>query len=148
MTIRPLQPADLDAWRRMRARLWPECAGEQSDREMAAILGDAGRQAVFVAEGEDGGLCGFVEASIHPHAIGCETNPVGYVEGWWVDAAVRRQGVGRALLAACEAWARGKGAREMASDCLVENETSYLAHRASGYRETGRLVHFAKRIAE
>lgn len=113
---------------------------------MAAILGDSGRQAVFVAEGEDGGLCGFVEASIHPHAIGCETNPVGYVEGWWVDATMRRRGVGRALLAACEEWARGLGAREMASDCLIDNEASFKAHTAGGYRETGRLIHFAKRI--
>ncbi len=30
----------------------------------------------------------------------------------------------------------------MASDCLIDNEVSYHAHLAIGYRETERLIHF------
>lgn len=146
MRIRRIGKSDWDKWLRMRAALWPDCGPEQSAREMETILGDTESQVVFAAEDESGMLVGFVEGSIHPHALGCETNPVGYVEGWWVDAAVRRRGVGRALLAACEAWAREKGCREMASDCFVENAVSFAAHRANGYAEAGRLIHFAKKI--
>lgn len=98
------------------------------------------------ASGSPPRLCGFVEGSIHPHAVGCETNPVGYVEGWWVDPDHRQTGVGRKLLAALEDWARRHGCREMASDCLADNHLSRAAHCATGYHETGTLIHFAKRI--
>lgn len=53
-------------------------------------------------------------------------------------------GVGGALLAAAEAWARGKGCAEMSSDCLLANDVSLAAHRALGYEETERLIHFRK----
>jgi len=143
--IRPLADTDRDAWLRMRLALWPDCLTPRQSEEMATILEDAERQAVFAAE-RDGRICGFVEVSIHPHALGCQTNPVGYVEGWWVDEDARRIGVGRALLDAAERWARSKGCREMASDCHDFNAVSLAAHLASGYREAGRLIHFAKSI--
>jgi aminoglycoside 6'-N-acetyltransferase I len=98
----------------------------------------------MVAVRPEGGLGGFVEASIHPHAIGCETNPVGYVEGWYVDPDLRGTGVGRELLVAAELWARDRGCREMASDTLFDNDLGLAAHRACGYTVTGRLIHFKK----
>lgn len=130
----------------MRRALWPECSPAAHESEMSTIIADRSRQIAIMAVMDAGTCCGFVEASIHPHAIGCETNPVGYVEGWWVDPDYRRSGVGRALLSAVEQWAIGLGCREMASDCLIGNEVSLTAHLASGYRETGRLIHFAKKI--
>ena len=93
-----------------------------------------------------GGLGGFVEVSIHPHAIGCDTRPVGYVEGWYVDADLRRSEIGRQLLAAAEAWARSKGCVEMTSDTLLGNEVGFASHQACGYDVTGRLIHFKKRL--
>ena len=146
MKIRCLQSGDHSEWLRMRKALWPDCPAQRHENEMATIIADHQRQVVFVAEQDAGMLCGFVEASIHPHAIGCETNPVGYVEGWWVDPAHRRGGVGRALLCAVESWVLERGCTEIASDCMVHNEISLTAHLAAGYRETGRLIHFAKRI--
>ena len=77
---------------------------------------------------------------------GLEARPVGYIEGWYVDGDVRRQGVGRALVEAAEAWARSKGCRQMASDALIDNAVSIEAHARLGYREVERLVHFAKEL--
>lgn len=101
---------------------------------------------VFVAVRPDGSVCGFVEAGSRPYADGCETSPVGYVEGWYVDPDVRREGYGRALLEAAEDWARAAGYQEMASDALIDNEMSRMAHLASGYEEVGRVIQFRKSL--
>ena len=68
----------------------------------------------------------------------------GYIEGWYVDPDVRRQGIGRALVEAAESWARSKGCRQMASDAELWNEVSHRAHGALGYQKTGRLMLFKK----
>jgi len=127
----------------MRRLLWDDCPGDQQVREMAEIQ-ESETETVFLAERPDGGLCGFLETAIRPWAIGCETTPVGYIEGWYVDEDVRREGVGRALVEAAEAWARSRGCRQMASDAELWNTVSHQAHGSLGYEETARLVLFKK----
>ena len=99
---------------------------------------------IFVVERADGSLAGFVEVGSRPYADGCDTSPVGYVEAWYVDPDVRRSGLGRALLAAAEDWARSRGYKEMASDALVDNEVSLEAHLRAGYQVVDRIVQFRK----
>jgi aminoglycoside 6'-N-acetyltransferase I len=139
----------------MRRSLWPECTDEEHVAEIGIYVRDeapppfsysTGEVVAFVAERDGGGLCGFVEASIRPYAEGVGDKPVGYVEGWYVDADVRRQGVGRALVEAAETWARSKSCRQMASDAHIDNTVSIESHTRLGYREIERLAHFAKRL--
>jgi aminoglycoside 6'-N-acetyltransferase I len=113
---------------------------------MAEILRNPEREAVFVSAEPDGRLRGFVEVSLRASAAGCESSPVGYLEGWYVESEVRRKGIGKALVAIAEEWARSKGCREMASDAVVENEVSHVAHGRLGYEEVERLVHFRKAL--
>jgi aminoglycoside 6'-N-acetyltransferase I len=127
----------------MRRSLWEDCPDDQQVREMDEVLGSES-EAVFVAERPEGGLCGFVEAALRSRADGCDSTPVGYIEGWYVDEDVRRRGVGRALVEAAEAWAVSKGCRQMASDAELWNDVSHQAHGALGYRETARLVLYKK----
>jgi aminoglycoside 6'-N-acetyltransferase I len=61
-----------------------------------------------------------------------------------VDADVRRSGVGRALVAAVEDWARGRGFTELGSDALIDNTVSHHAHRALGFEERERVIYFRK----
>ncbi len=144
--VRPAYPPDRAEWLRMRLALWPDEDGSHEPDIAAHFAARPPDTAVFVAV-RPGGLCGFVEASIRPTAEGCGPRPVGYVEGWYVDADRRRQGVGRLLVAAAERWAAARGCAEMASDALWDNATSHAAHRALGFEEVGRLVHFRKRLA-
>ena len=130
----------------MRTEMWPESPDDHPREIEKFFRNPNGNVAVFVAESDDGRICGFLEAGTRPYAEGCLSSPVGYIEGWWVDTEYRRRGVGGALVAAAEDWARGHGLREMASDAEIENEVSNGAHRALGYKETQRIVCFQKSL--
>ena len=122
--VRPLQFADADEHVRMRIALWPDEDPADLAQTTAPLLEDP-NQVAFVAERPaGGGLCGMVEASIRPFANGVDEQPCAFVEGWWVDADVRRGGVGRALIGAVEDWARQRGFLQLGSDALLDNEVS------------------------
>jgi aminoglycoside 6'-N-acetyltransferase I len=142
--IRALQERDLDEWLRLRKLLWDEADETDHRSEMIGILEEPGSQCIAVADVGDNRLAGFLEASLRSFAEDCETDNVGYLEGWYVDIGYRRQGVGRALVAYAERWARSQGCTEMASDAEVGNETSLDAHLQLGYVETSRLIHLRK----
>jgi aminoglycoside 6'-N-acetyltransferase I len=162
--VRRVEPDDWAEWLWMRGVLWPDCPVEKQEREMRLILpssgspisrpamdqqgaGETGEEAAcFVAECSAGRLGGFIEVGLRKYAEGCDSSPVGYIEGWYVDPDLRRQGVGAALVRAGEEWARAQGCTEMASDCLLDNEASIRAHLALGYEEAERLIHFCKRL--
>ncbi len=146
MLIRRVTTEDRDEMLRLRLGLWPDSTAADLTAEMPSWLREESRATVFVAEREDGKLAGFAEAGIRDVAEDCETRDVGYVEGWYVDADVRLQGVGRLLVRAAEDWARSRGCAEMASDCYLWNEVSIAAHLRLGYEESSRLVHFRKRL--
>ncbi len=145
--IREYRDGDWSEWLRMSVALFPH---EDADDLVLGMREWRTRDdaAVFVAARDGGGLAGFVEAGTRPYADGCSTSPVGYVEAWFVDADVRRTGVGGALLAAAEAWARSRGYREMASDALLDNTVSHAAHERAGYAEVGRVVQFRKPLTD
>jgi aminoglycoside 6'-N-acetyltransferase I len=147
MLIRPYAPSDLEEWRRMRWLLWPDQRDDEMNAWRARI--DA---VILVAErpgeprtpGTSARLCGFAEAGARAFAEGCTTAPVAYLEGWWVDADVRRQGVGSALLHAVEDWARAQGHRELGSDADIDNRVSHRAHERLGFTNVGAQVLFRK----
>lgn len=143
MKIRLLQPEDKPEWLRLRAALWPDDTRAEHEQEMADILAHFERMPVFVAE-VDGSLCGLLEVSIRDQAEGCQTDHIGYLEGWFVDEAFRQQGVGRQLVIAAEAWAKAQGCTEMASDTTLDYPLSPAAHAKLGYEEVARTIHFHK----
>ncbi len=147
MFIRPAVLTDQPEWLRLRLALWPQYSAEELQTEIAELWRDTASFTVFVADRGNGRLAGFLEASLRKYADGCRTSPVGYLEGWYVDADVRQQGIGRRLVQAAEQWAIAQGCTEMASDCLLDNEVSYRAHLAIGYQEAERLIHFRKDLA-
>lgn len=141
--IRPVSPADFEEWLRLRLALWPEEPVEAMRAEMNEMRGNP-LAPVFVAEGANGKLLGFLEGGVRRYAEGCDTSPVAYIEGWYVEEKVRRQGVGRRLVEAMEAWARAHGYAELASDTWLENEISQQAHLSLGFEVADRLVAFRK----
>jgi aminoglycoside 6'-N-acetyltransferase I len=146
MDIRPVRPEEHEAWLELRVLLWPDHTREELVHDQQRLLGDPARNAVFVAVAPGSELVGFIETSIRDWAEGCDTEPVGYIEGWFVSAAFRRTGIGRRLVEAAEAWALAQGCTEMGSDAELWNDVSHKAHAALGYREATRLVCFSKKL--
>jgi aminoglycoside 6'-N-acetyltransferase I len=137
--VRAAEHQDAPVWLRLRCTLWPDAGDGEHRREIEEYL--AGRasepMAVFLAEDDEGRVVGLAELSIRPGAEGCETRGVAYLEGWFVEAAARRRGVGRALVLAAEEWGRSQGCREFASDTEAGNRISALAHQAVGFSTIG-----------
>jgi aminoglycoside 6'-N-acetyltransferase I len=146
MQIRSRQRSDHAEWLRMRHALWPEQDADAHEADMAAWLARPDTVVLVAARPDGRGLAGFAEVGTRPYADGCETSPVAYLEGWYVDRGARRQGVGAALIRAAEGWARERGYRELASDALLENDVSHRAHEALGFVEVERAVRYRKSL--
>ncbi len=142
MTIREVQGKDKAEYVRMRLALWPD---EEHEKALEHFF-KTPTWTVFVAERSEGKLCGFIEVGQRNYAEGCETSPVAFIEGWYVDSDMQRQSVGRDLVQAAETWAKENSFTEIASDTWLQNEIGIQAHKALGFNEIERLVCFAKKL--
>lgn len=91
----------------------------------------------------DNKIKGFSHTQLrYDYVEGCETSPVGYLEGMYVSEEDREQGYATKMLAQGKSWAKEKGCREFASDTELDNKLGYLFHKHSGFIETNRLITF------
>ncbi|HEY2806704.1 MAG TPA: aminoglycoside 6'-N-acetyltransferase [Gemmatimonadales bacterium] len=149
MDIRPATPKDSDSWLTMRLGLWPEGSAADHRRDIDRYFSGRSHEPreVLLAV-ERGQALGFVELSIRNIVDGCDTDHVGYLEGWFVAPEARRRGVGGALVRAAEAWAVSQGCSEFGSDALIDNTVSLAAHKALGFEETSRVCTFRKDLKQ
>ena len=146
MRISEVTPGDAREWLRMRVALWPDSDSDHG-ADIARFFDERlERKRTFVATDDDGKLVGFLELDQRSYAEGCASSPVPFIEGWFVDEHVRRSGVGRALVAAAEAWSRAAGFTEIGSDVEVDNLGSQAAHEALGYEEVDRHVSYRRSL--
>jgi aminoglycoside 6'-N-acetyltransferase I len=149
--IRLATPADLAELALLREALWPDSTAAEHAAELSDIL--AGEPiglmplVILVAESAEKTIVGFLEVGLRSCADGCDPQyPVGYVEGWYVAASHRRQGVGAALLRAAEDWARAQGCREMASDTQISNTLSQQVHESLRFQVAERSILYRKTL--
>ena len=125
--------------------LWPGHIKEKLAEEFAALL-QAKDAAVFGWQ-QEGRWEAFAQCQLRRDYVeGCETSPVGYLEGVFVREPLRGRGVAKALLETCQAWAKEQGCTEFASDCELSNEDSLRFHLATCFQEAGRIICFTKRL--
>ena len=146
--IRRATTLDLGGWIALRQRLWNDTPPHIHRAEAEAMLARQPETSlVLLHESETAQLRGFAEATLRgDHVNGCDTSPVAFLEGIFVDAAFRGAGVGRALIAGVRDWALAHGCTELASDAHIDNRESHAFHIASGFEETERVVFFRQRI--
>ena len=137
--------SDRNDWLALRTLLWPDSHDDHLG-EIEAIR-TSGELICVIARTADGHAVGFAEAAIrHDYVNGCDTSPVGFLEGIFVRPEARRLGVARALVAATANWARGMGCSEFASDAALGNLDSHQMHNALGFVETQRVVFFRRKL--
>lgn len=139
--IRPYAPADRDAVLALAPRLlvgiapWLDEAGflVAAERWIASSIAEIGpQQGVFVAEGGQEKLLGFVSVAHQVHFSGQER---AYVHELIVAAEVEGAGLGRALLAAAEAWATAQGLPAIELDTGAPNGHARRFYAHLGYAE-------------
>ncbi len=135
MPARPMFESELGKVRALARQLWPDEPNHVFDSEY-----------VFVWEDEDGAITGFASVSIRPWVDGAAAMPCPHVEGWFVEAAARRKGAGRALILAIEDWCRHRGFGTLTSDTGLDNDVSLRAHQALGFAPTERIQYFKKAL--
>jgi RimJ/RimL family protein N-acetyltransferase len=150
--VRPADPADAEALVQLAEEVSaePEAWLISADGEWRSV-GDERRYlkalrrypnaAVFVAERSDGTIVGRLSLARDPHPASAHVADLGLM----VAHDARRQGVGRALLEAASAWARGAGVRKLELHVFPWNEPAIALYERVGFtREGYRTAHYRR----
>lgn len=142
VTIRELRGTDKDLWLGMYRKLWPEHSDQALLAEIERI-GASSKRSAFVAE-MDGLALGFVEYALRDYANGCNSQPVPFLEGVWVDDAYRGHGIAKALIDYLIKRAEQAGFTEFGSDVELSNYSSQLMHERLGFEQTEKVIYYRK----
>ena len=142
--IRNLGLADRYAWAALRHALWPHHSQSELSDELEAMIG-SGLAGFGAFDGAK--LAGFAEVSERAYGAGCDTAPVAWLEGIYVDPDYRRGGIGRLLVEAIVQWALARGHSELGSDVEIDNALSLMTHASWGFAETKRVVMLRRVLA-
>lgn len=128
VTIRPARPTDIDALAALEARVF---AGDRISRRSMRRLAASPTATLLVAEAA-GAVAGYAVALFR---AGSRTARLYSIA---VDPATAPGGTGRALLAAVEKGASGRGATAMRLEVRVDNARAIALYERAGYRPAGR----------
>ena len=143
--IRKAEIKDLAILAELACQLWPNHTVEEMRAEYGQII-EKPDAAFFLAFAQETAV-GFAQCQLRcDYVEGTDSSPVGYLEGIYVAEACRKQGVAKALLTACESWAKTKGCSEFASDCELTNTQSLQFHLRVGFEEANRIICFTKKL--
>lgn len=146
--IRPVTRNDATAWRALRVARWPDVTARDHALHLVHFFWSGSRDvACFVAE-ENGGVVGFLELSLRDDATRGERAPVAHVEGWYVMPEWQGRGVGRALIAAGDAWARTHRCETLTAHTPLDDGGAYAMHTALGFTPTAQVVHWRREVGE
>lgn len=141
MLVRPFRPEDRDAVLTLADRLTIGVAPWRGgEAVLAAVRGwvagslaaSGDERAVFVAEDRPGEIAGFVSVERSTHWSGEVQAHVGELV---VAEAHEGRGVGRALMAAAEGWARERGHRILVLETGAANAGARAFYARLGYAE-------------
>lgn len=141
--IRSMQPSDKGFILRLAPRFvavgvppWRDAAralGFHQETTVEVVTAQGSDTAVFVAEDAAGAPLGFIHMTGSGDFLTGE--PQGYISAIAVTEEAEGSGVGKALMAAGEAWAREQGYRVLALDTFAMNTRGRAFYQRLGYLE-------------
>lgn len=135
MKIRPARAADAPTLAALLSHLgYPNNAANELPARLATL--ERNGDAVLVAESDDGAVVGM--AALHLMTVFHFSRPLGYITAFVTDPTVRRQGIGKKLLAAAEEWARSHNCYRLALTSAEHRKDAHAFYPASGFPQTGR----------
>ena len=142
LKVRDATLADSTAIASLSEQLGPAPSTVAVESTLREILASPGHRAL-VAEDASGRTVGWVQ--IFRKAL-LQTGPYAEISGLVVDAAHRRTGVGRALLAAAEDWCRSNSLRSIRvrTNTLREDAAAFYAAAGFDLQKTQRV--FSKEL--
>ena len=143
--IRKVGVENLEEVANLAILMWTENTVQDLIDEFTDIISKGDAQ-FFLKYNEDIPV-GFAQCGLrYDYVEGTETSPVGYLEGIFIREEYRHRGYAKELLSECEKWAKEKGCKEFASDCEIDNDSSFDFHMALGFEETNRIICFTKKL--
>src|SRR5262245_48854241 len=141
MQIREMTPGDADAVAGLEKELGYQGTAAQVEQRLVSL--SASSDAAFVATTNE-----VVTGWIHVHVVQTLTSDRrAEILGLIVSEKVRREGVGRALVAYAETWARERGLTTIRVRCSVVRAEAHEFYRALGYETSKRQEVFDKTLA-
>ncbi len=144
--VRPWQPGDRAALLALNAELQDHerkdrpsrrPGAEMTEEYVTALETELARKgedaALFVAESRDGAVLGFVTCFVVEDELEREPRQV-RIEDIVVAAAVRRRGIGRALVAAAVRFANERRVRRIVLSVLTVNAGAAATYEALGFK--------------
>lgn len=134
LAIRPVTPADAGPVAKLLEQLGYSAAPASIPARLEALRGDGG--IALVAVTDDGRIVG--AASAAKHATLHADHPTGYITALVTDATIRRQGIGRQLVAAIEQWARDNGCHRLSVTSAERRADAHAFYPSCGFPYSGR----------
>ena len=134
---------DLETLAKLAAMMWKNHSINELINEFSEIMINGKSQ--FFLKYENDFPIGFAQCQLrYDYVGGTKSSPVGYLEGIFVKEDYRSKGYAGELLAECETWAKENGCHEFASDCEIDNISSFHFHKAMNFTEANRIICFTK----
>ncbi len=129
LTIRRATLDDLESILSLAEQLGYPTSPETMTARMNSVLSDPGC-VVFVADPGNGRAAGYIQASRH---VSLEVDPLVEIDGLVVSRDHRRQGIGAALIAAVEDWARSLGIFTVRLHTNIIREEAHRFYKGLGF---------------
>ncbi len=135
-----------DSYQTLLHCLWPTI----DSHDIAEIMREhyAGKARVFLYLKDDQ-VVGFINTTVRTDYVeGASSSGVMYIEGIYVIESYRRNQIAYQLINHVKEHALRLGLTQMASDTELDNEMSQFFHKAIGFKEVNRIVHYLMNISE
>lgn len=133
MTVRDALITDAEAIAVLSGQLGYPAETAELRARLETLLGRSSHHAVFVATDEGGRVIGWVHIGRRDVL---ENAACAEILGLVVDTTLRGAGIGRALVAGAEAWARARGLGEVVVRSNIARLESHPFYERLGYRRT------------